>query len=585
MKVIEVKNVWKKYRLHYEKEIFLREMLSNLLRRRKYYDEFWALKDINFTIRKGETLGIIGKNGSGKTTILKLLSGITEPTKGSIEIKGRVTELLELGAGFHPELTGRENIYLNGAILGLSRKEISKKIDSIISFADIGDFIDVQVKTYSAGMYLRLGFAIAAQVDPDILLIDEVLAVGDLSFQKKCFERIKELKKRGKTILFVSHDLNAVREVCDRTIWLNEGKIEIDDVTEKTINFYLAKTRYEEIVQEEPLELEKVEVAPRPKKEIAKRKTKYQLPFDVFQRYKMAEEIINQLRAAKRLKILILGEDSNNFSLFLPKDEIHILDQRSIKKRLPFEDDFFDFAVSLDLIEHLPSKRREQFISEQLRVSKDYLILGAPFENKNVKLADRILYDFLHSRYRIKYRFLQEHFRYGLPKLEEIYKFLNKRGLEYITLPNGYLYRWLFMILVHFTIEGVKGSFEVAPKIREFYNRNYYLYDNREPSYRKVILASKEKRTSLKPLLNKYKSIKEDRVRRFELTDLFLKILSLAKIQEREKEIQKKEKEIQEKEKEIQKKENKLKTFSERIEDLNKYLGYLEAKINRIEKR
>ncbi len=569
MNVIEVKNVWKRYRLHYEKEIFLKEMLSNLLRRRKYYDEFWALKDINFTIRKGETLGIIGKNGSGKTTILKLLSGITEPSKGSINIKGRVTELLELGAGFHPEFTGRENIYLNGAILGLSRKEINQKMDSIISFADIGDFIDVQVKTYSSGMYLRLGFAIAAQVDPDILLIDEVLAVGDLAFQKKCFERIEELKKKGKTILFVSHDLNAVRKICDRTIWLNEGKIEIDDATEKAINFYLAKTRYEEIVQEEPLELEKVKVTPRPKKEIVKRKTKYQLPFDVFQRYKMAEEIINQLRRGKRLKVLTLGEieESNDFSLFLPRDELHILDRKSIKKRLPFKDSFFDFVVSLDIVEHFPLKRREHFISEQLRVSKDYLILGAPFEDKNVKLAEQILYDFIHSRYGIKYRFLQEHFRYGLPKLKEIHKFLDKRGLEYITLPNGYLYHWLFMILVHFTIESEKHSSEAMPKIHEFYNRNYYLHDNREPSYRRIILASKKRKTDLKPILNKYKTSKEDRVRRFELADLSLKILNLAKIQEKEKEIQEKEK--------------KIKTFGERIEDLNKYINYLEYKIGK----
>jgi ABC-type polysaccharide/polyol phosphate transport system ATPase subunit/GT2 family glycosyltransferase len=256
MKVIEISDVWKKYRVHYEKGIFLEEMFSRLFRRKKYHSEFWALENINIEIKKGETVGIIGKNGSGKTTILKLLSGISRASKGTIKIQGKTVGFLELGTGFQGDLTGRENIYLNSSILGLTRKEIDRKIDSIISFANIGDFIDTPVKTYSAGMYVRLGFAIAAQVNPDILLIDEVLAVGDISFQKKCLRKLEEFKQEGKTIVLVTHDLDMVRRLCKRTIVLNKGKVETDDATAKAINFYLAKVRKEELVPEKPVKVE-----------------------------------------------------------------------------------------------------------------------------------------------------------------------------------------------------------------------------------------------------------------------------------------------------------------------------------------
>jgi ABC-type polysaccharide/polyol phosphate transport system ATPase subunit len=203
----------------------LHPWLRKLRALRRKPEEFWALRDVSFDVERGETLGIIGHNGAGKSTILKLLSNITSPTAGRIAINGRLSALIEVGSGFHPELTGRENIFLNGAILGMRRSEIAKKLDSITEFAGVRPFLDVPVKRFSSGMYVRLGFSIAAHLDPDILLLDEVLAVGDAAFQEKCLNRITELKRRGTTIVFISHDLAAVERICDRVILLRRGEI------------------------------------------------------------------------------------------------------------------------------------------------------------------------------------------------------------------------------------------------------------------------------------------------------------------------------------------------------------------------
>jgi ABC-type polysaccharide/polyol phosphate transport system ATPase subunit len=189
------------------------------------WQDFWALRDVSFEVKRGEALGIIGQNGAGKSTILKLLYNITTPTKGEIRINGRLSALIEVASGFHPELTGRENVYLNGALLGMKRREIAAKLDSIVDFAGVSAFIDTPVKRYSSGMYLRLGFAIAAHLDPDILLLDEVLAVGDADFQAKCIARINQLKHGGTTIVFVSHNLGAVESLCDRVFLLRQGEV------------------------------------------------------------------------------------------------------------------------------------------------------------------------------------------------------------------------------------------------------------------------------------------------------------------------------------------------------------------------
>ncbi|MCX7917804.1 MAG: ABC transporter ATP-binding protein [bacterium] len=227
--VIKVEKLSKKYRIgeRLPYKTIREEIINFFKRKKKKNDQFiWALKDVSFEIKKGEVIGIIGPNGAGKTTLLKILSRITEPTDGYAEVYGRVGSLLEVGIGFHPELTGRENIYLNGAMLGMKKKEIDKKFDEIVEFAEMEKFLDTPVKYYSSGMYVRLAFSVAAHFEPDILLVDEVLAVGDISFQKKCLGKMDSITKEGRTVLFVSHNMSAIRALCEKVIWLEKGKIE-----------------------------------------------------------------------------------------------------------------------------------------------------------------------------------------------------------------------------------------------------------------------------------------------------------------------------------------------------------------------
>ncbi|SHE69087.1 lipopolysaccharide transport system ATP-binding protein [Desulforamulus putei DSM 12395] len=228
---IRVSNLSKCYHIYDRPQDRLKQYIVPRLQRlvgrqpKNYFREFWALKDVSFEVKKGETVGIIGRNGSGKSTLLQLICGTLTPTSGTVETYGRIAALLELGSGFNPEFTGRENVYMNGAVLGLSKEEIDACFDDIVAFADIGEFIDQPVKVYSSGMYVRLAFAVAISVKPQILIVDEALAVGDAKFQSKCMDRIKKLKVSGASILFVSHDVSSVRTLCDNAIWLDRGCI------------------------------------------------------------------------------------------------------------------------------------------------------------------------------------------------------------------------------------------------------------------------------------------------------------------------------------------------------------------------
>jgi lipopolysaccharide transport system ATP-binding protein len=249
--IIKAEGLGKKYMIRHEaRESYsaLRDVIhsraTGLFRRKqkKTAEEFWALKDIGFEIRQGEAVGIIGRNGAGKSTLLKILSRITEPTSGRVEIRGRVSSLLEVGTGFHPELTGRENIFLNGAVLGMSRFEIRKKFGEIVDFAGVEQFLDTPVKRYSSGMYLRLAFAIAAHLEPEILVVDEVLAVGDAEFQKKCLGKMDEVSKaEGRTVLFVSHNMSLISSICESAYWIDRGRLVEKGRASEVIASYLAR--------------------------------------------------------------------------------------------------------------------------------------------------------------------------------------------------------------------------------------------------------------------------------------------------------------------------------------------------------
>lgn len=237
MNSIEVKNVTKSFKVFYDKPNTLKERL--VFWNKKSSEIRTVLKDIDLKIKKGETVALIGVNGSGKSTLLKLMTKIIYPTTGKVITIGKLTSLLELGAGFHPDFTGRENIYFNASIFGLTRKEIDNRIDEIIEFSELQEFIDNPVRTYSSGQYMRLAFSIAINVDAEILLIDEILAVGDQHFQDKCFRKLDELKNSDKTIVIVSHSLESIKKICTRGIWINNGKIQMDDKIEKVVEEYL----------------------------------------------------------------------------------------------------------------------------------------------------------------------------------------------------------------------------------------------------------------------------------------------------------------------------------------------------------
>ena len=251
MTTVQFDQVSKKFLLHKQRSRSLQELFLGVFNRqgRPKQEPYWALRDVNFEVGAGEMVGFVGPNGAGKSTLLKLIARIIEPTSGAVQVNGSVGALLELGAGFHPDLTGKENIYLNGSILGFNKNDMNSIYDDIVDFSEMGRFIDVPVKHYSSGMYMRLGFSIAIHLQPDILLVDEVLAVGDRSFQLRCLDKINKMKRDGVAIILVTHDLTSVRDLCDRAIWLDEGRVRIDGPVDHALEEYIAQVQAQDEAQ------------------------------------------------------------------------------------------------------------------------------------------------------------------------------------------------------------------------------------------------------------------------------------------------------------------------------------------------
>ena len=236
--IIEVNDISMGFRMDMNKVTSLKEWVVTWLKKKQKYQMFWALQDVSFNVQKGQVVGIIGRNGSGKSTLLKIISGLYPPTKGNVKVQGRIVPMLELGSGFDPELTGRENVYLNGAILGYSESFLKEKFDDILEFSELGSFIDMPLKTYSSGMMMRLAFSVATIVQPEILIVDEILAVGDEAFQQKSRAKMMELMSGGTTVLYVSHSLDQIRELCNKVIWLDHGQIKMQGDTKEVCDAY-----------------------------------------------------------------------------------------------------------------------------------------------------------------------------------------------------------------------------------------------------------------------------------------------------------------------------------------------------------
>ena len=459
-------------------------------------------------MNKGEVVGIIGRNGAGKSTLLKIISGILRPTTGKVVLNGNIVPMLELGSGFDPDLTGAENIFLNGAILGYSKEFLQSKYDEIVRFSELGDFIRMPIRNYSSGMLMRLAFSIATVVQPEILIVDEILAVGDENFQKKSKQRMMELMGGGTTVLFVSHDMQSIREMCSRVVWLEGGTVKMFGDTETVCDAY-------DISAPDPSR--RIERRDKNKEEHIERVSPcdfVELPmmqFDHFQRYETVRRLIEKIRSledgTKTYKILEVGaNEQKNLGKMLPKDSICYSDvslpDRMLKDpecivldatNMPeVEDQQYDFLISLDVFEHIPPEKRSCFLEETTRVART-VILGFPFSSAENQKMERRLSDYYQQIYGIEYIWVKEHLENGLPSTKDVEAILEEKGYSYVCFEHAENSVLENMLEAQFHFEHYRtGLLKEMKDITDCYENEVYPHDVGNSNYRCFFIISRD---------------------------------------------------------------------------------------------
>ena len=484
MKMINVEDVSMRFVMANDKVSSIKEFVTAFLSRKLKFKDFWALTNINFEVNKGEVVGIIGRNGAGKSTLLKIISGILRPTTGKVVLNGNIVPMLELGSGFDPDLTGAENIFLNGAILGYSKEFLQSKYDEIVRFSELGDFIRMPIRNYSSGMLMRLAFSIATVVQPEILIVDEILAVGDENFQKKSKQRMMELMGGGTTVLFVSHDMQSIREMCSRVVWLEGGTVKMFGDTETVCDAY-------DISAPDPRKDPK-DFTVDPRAYVAPKV----MQFDHFHRYETARKIVEwskqYIQEDRRYKILEVGtlEPRILKKMFLT-DQV---DGKDIFQLEDIKDRQYDFTVALDVLNGIKKEKRAEFIDQLLRITKQTVILGFPFETEKNRVMEQELSEYYAGIFGVKYIWFEEHQRKGLPSAEMVKEHLEKRNYYFTEFQHADVQLLSELLKAQFHSEYYRAALQpYMDDISLYYETEIYPHDVGRDNYRSFFCISADK--------------------------------------------------------------------------------------------
>lgn len=496
MEMIKVDNVSMRFVMANDRISSIKEFVTAFLSRKLKFKEFWALKNVSFTVNKGEVVGIIGRNGAGKSTLLKIISGILTPTKGKVSHVGNIVPMLELGSGFDPDLSGRENIFLNGAILGYSKEFLESKYEEILEFSELGDFINIPIRNYSSGMMMRLAFSVATVVNPEILIVDEILAVGDENFQKKSKDRMLELMSGGTTVLFVSHSLDQIREMCDRVVWLDNHTVKMVGPTQEVCDAYnisdpVARAAQAAAAAAAPTEEPVPEEDRYNPKESAKLRM---MQYDHHQRYDSIRYLVHQIKkyanSYKPYKVMETAADGHKLLEKVLLDDIVTYSNKMLPEdRTPNQ---YDILVMLNSLANLNEAKRNAALKEALRLAP-ISIIGFPIQSDENIAMEKAASAYYENIFGMEYIWFKHHFINGLPDMEGVKKFLAEEGYYFasFTFAGTSLVRQI--LEAQFSYEYYQtGLLEEMEDITGYYEKEIFPHDIEEKNYRCFFVVTKD---------------------------------------------------------------------------------------------